>query len=90
MKYCHALQCSALHGSIERPLEESAEQEAGGGRGRGTPNLEVTVAVLSAAIAPDPTKGLRRRPMLLRDTVPSDDDSHIVEIRHDVYEIASI
>ena len=35
-----------------------------GGRGsKGTPNLDRTVAVLSAAMVPAPTKGLTRRPM---------------------------
>ena len=38
--------------------------------GSGTPNLEVTVAVLKASMAPDPTKGFIRRPILLWDGVP--------------------
>jgi hypothetical protein len=63
----------------EQEQEQEQEQEPGRGRGRGTPNLEVTVAVLRAAIAPDPTRGFMRRPMLLRDTVPSDKGSHIDE-----------
>ena len=40
-------------------------------RGSGTPNLEVTVAVLKASMAPVPTKGFIRRPILLLDGVPS-------------------
>lgn len=42
----------------------SAAVVAVGGRGsKGTPNLDRTVAVLSAAMVPAPTKGLTRRPM---------------------------
>jgi hypothetical protein len=32
--------------------------------------LDVCVAVLSAAMEPDPTRGLMRKPMELRDGVP--------------------